>query len=189
MDLEARVQRLERQSRWLKVILVCVCILAGVVCVVSQLGRLAGRHEIRANRFVVTDANGRSRATFGFTQSGLGLRLLDQNDNLLAKLAVVDGAPRVELLDKEGVRRVNLGLYVDDDPALILHDADGDMRLVMKASEAGPTLTLLDDNKQSRAILGAFMDTDRYGDSDPVQRPESSLRMYDPDGELLWTCP
>ncbi len=66
--------------------------------------------EVRANRFVLVDENGRTGAMLSVDTDGPRLRLFDEQGRLRINLAVVKDGPRLHLTDKNGKPRAQLGV-------------------------------------------------------------------------------
>ena len=66
--------------------------------------------EVRANRFVLVDENGRTGAMLSVDTDGPRLRLFDEQGRLRINLAVVKDGPRLDLTDKNGKPRAQLGV-------------------------------------------------------------------------------
>ena len=70
-----------------------------------------------------------------------------------------------------------------------LYLMDGSIRAKLQLDDDGsPRLELLDANSRARAVLGpTVLETIRTGES--IERPESSLVLFDKDGKVLWRAP
>ena len=116
----ARLERVERQNRWIKRVGVVVVILVGATFL---MGAQAQRGETEAERFVVKDKNNNFRAVLGMSkgkaeapwllltdEKGKGrtmlfpgrLDLADENGKRRASLFVGNEGPRLELYDEKG---------------------------------------------------------------------------------------
>lgn len=72
---------------------------------------------------------------------------------------------------------------------LSFRDEQGARRGMFKLADDGvPSLTLLDQAGRARAVLGrTVLETVRTGEA--IERPESSLVLFDKDGKVLWKAP
>jgi hypothetical protein len=108
-QLVTRIERLEKQNRQIKVIY-----LAGLVVFIGTilLGATTPRaRELTAERFVVKDAQGNTRAVLGVGNTGTGLSILDdKSTNRLWVGVTSKGNPQMELGDRTGNTR--MALYV-----------------------------------------------------------------------------
>jgi hypothetical protein len=102
-----RVEGLERQNRRLRtaVALTGAASLFALVTAAPSDGRAAGTAErIEAQRFVLTDAEGATRAILGELRGSIGLGLMDAEGNPIAVLGVAgDGSTTgLQLKDSGG---------------------------------------------------------------------------------------
>ncbi len=122
-SLEQRVRVLERHNRSLRWTVLLSLVLA-------LLGLLWGRvwpanGTVEARSFVVADASGRVRGSFGADQSGVGLNLQDAEGHWRAGLLVDDaGRPGLFLLDTAAQPVVSLLLQQGGAPFLRLRTPD-----------------------------------------------------------------
>ena len=101
MELEARLQRLERDNRRLKAGGV---VALSAVLVVFLMGQTAPvPDEIKAKRFTAVDEKGRTRAVLIGTLTGSSLSLRDDKGNERVSLFVSDGGPLL-IFDEEDER-------------------------------------------------------------------------------------
>ncbi|MHC4137567.1 MAG: hypothetical protein ACYS0K_21685 [Planctomycetota bacterium] len=114
MTTEQRVEKLERQNRWMRRIgAVGVALIAA--CVLGGQGEAKDKkpQDLVVRSLQVVDEDGKVRAELGHTlASGTsGLRLKDRNGTLRASLSTAnaDGIPRLIVLDKNGTPRAVLG--------------------------------------------------------------------------------
>ena len=124
-NVERELGRQKRRNRWL---LAAILLLAGGLIVPAVFETTAFRartqvartaKEIRANKFVLEDKNGKERASLLVTGFGSWLSLDDEN----------------------GETRIGLGIFADD-PSLTLYDENGKERFV-----AGKVVGLSSDGK------------------------------------------
>jgi len=177
IDLEQRLERLERQNR-LFTRAATVAALAVVAVVV--MGQAAPRPStVEAQKFVLKDKSGKIRAVLGEgADNEIGLLVYDGKQRPRAMIAMDDNdMPFVRLLDdtsKErvvldaisGVRvegngpRVVLGVQHGNEPALQLIDKDGWTRatLTLTNTNTAPILKFLDPRGDTRMWLGAMSD-------------------------------
>ena len=105
--------------------------------------------EVRAQRFVVVDAAGRTRAVLASPDAGPGLLLLDAAGKLRAMLSVGAAGSLLRLYDTAGSLRVGLAVTVFGQttrgtPALHLLDAAGKTRVALVAHNDDPGVVVLD---------------------------------------------
>jgi hypothetical protein len=120
-SIEARIQVLEKHNRSLRwtVILTLFLSLLGLMW-----GRVWPRNGIvEAREFVVTDAAGRARGSFGVGNDGAGVHLYDQQDRWKAGLLVDPGGrPALFMLDTTAQPVATLNLQEGCAPFLRLRD-------------------------------------------------------------------
>jgi hypothetical protein len=102
MTVEERLEKVERELAALK----------------------AGEGVVKAQAFVVEDADGRIRAELGLTKDGPRLRLLDGNGTPRIGLALPEIGPGLALLDANGVNRAWVVAH-SGGPILALFDENG----------------------------------------------------------------
>jgi hypothetical protein len=103
--------------------------------------------ELRANSFILEDANGRVRASLGMSEDGPVLRLNNENGDMGAALYLHDKSG-LSLFDKSGNTRAFLGV-VKNAPVLFLFDENGKARArLFFTKETGPGLSLYDAKGQ-----------------------------------------
>jgi len=185
-NLERELARAKRRNRWLVAVAglaVVGLILAWTLAKTTQavLAQAAGGAEkvIRANTFIVEDANGKElamlgvdagrpvlylfdengkvRAMLGVGANGAAMGLFDENDNPRAWLAAVGDRAAVEVFDENGMSRARLDMTAGN-PGLSLSDENGEPRAMLIAFKDGPGLSLRDANGKSRAMLGVDAD-------------------------------
>jgi len=108
-SLFLRIGNLERQNRRLKA---AVALMVVLLCFVLFLGASGtAPRELRAERFIVTDARGHARAILGTNSDGTMLAVSDSHSIYRLQIGVTaNGDPRVDLGDEAG--NVRASLYV-----------------------------------------------------------------------------
>lgn len=127
VDLAQRLQKAERQSRWLKYTLLLMAPLLVYVFVGQELpDRLVQREPL-----VASDR----------------MQLFDEDGNTRMYMRIYSGVPIVQLIDKGGVPRLSLGLRYDDSPFISLADVSGQTRASLQVDEDDePALRLFNEN-------------------------------------------
>jgi len=140
MDIDARLLRLERGIRRLKLVVAMLLLLApvsalttygvmrrwpdgerGPALVKTWFDRGLSKHLVTAQRLLLVDSQGVTRAKLACETDGVGLRLLDGNERLRASLDVTTAGP-----------------------GLALYDDGGRVRAVMQVGREGPYLAVTD---------------------------------------------
>lgn len=172
----------------------------------ARLGEAAGDG---AGLLKLNDAQGNVRIGLGETEGGHVLHFYNkQSPSAQIALGLSDAGPLLLLADESGQRRVELsmtksgaGLNVFDDAGekraalgsmkvgsgLVLWDGDGQSRAVIVSQTSGPTLRLSDKGGTSRLQLGVGTTTTSGGRR--TTYPESSIRLFGPEGNLAWSAP
>ncbi len=211
--LRQRLDRLERESRRLKVTGAALLLALAVVGSMGQVLPKAVPKVVEAEQFVVREQNGNLRASLGVAGVASALTLFDQNGKLYATLGGRgDSTPHLELYAQTGPARASLGI-LDGRPALIhrnesgkleataslsigwggvpalmLDDQNGKLRAALSVQANGPSLDLFDEKENTRAVLGhAALESKTTGIVE--QRPASSLVLFDKDGKVIWKAP
>jgi hypothetical protein len=223
MTTDERIEKLEkglasarRLNRWLLAAVATLAVAVagmGLAMVFCAFGISPARDcmtvkEVRADRFVVVDENGKERAVLGSGGKwGPSLSLLDENGECRASLNLLGGVPSLTVSDS--LRGVTL--YVGQDevgltlvdhqkrtdraqltlgnagPALTLADENGKARAVMAVIKDGPALTLYDEKGRCRATVGVAHTETLEGKT--IAWTESSLFLWDVNGKPLWHAP
>jgi hypothetical protein len=116
-----RLDRLETENRWWRraAVLTVLCLAPMALAQCSK-----DRDTVRARAFIVEDADGKTRASFGFDEEGARLRLFDDRR----------------------IRRASLSLGENGEPGLVFFDAADRPQAIVEVTKAGPSLVLLDAN-------------------------------------------
>ncbi len=141
----------------------------------SVLAQDKPQKVIEAERFVVMDEDGRTRAILGVVENTAGLMLHDQNGKTRIFLSVED-SPRLQFSDQNGNSAVLL--TADGEPILTLYNANGtvgsslqpaalgfsgdkeeESGVLLSMSEDGPLLSFNDSQNQSRLVLSVVKDS------------------------------
>ena len=104
---------------------------------------------VQARSFVLQDAQGRSRATWGVTKEGaVQLALQDDQGQPRARMSVLeDGSTGLALVDSAGHPRAALGLLTDGTINLVFADQSGHSRAVFGLTPGGASSLVLADGK------------------------------------------
>ena len=127
VDLAQRLQKAERQSRWLKYTLLVMAPLLIYVFIGQEIpDKLIEREAL-----VAADR----------------MQLFDDDGNARMYMRVYSGVPVVQLIDKDGVPRLSMGLRYDDSPFISLSDVTGQTRASLQVADGDkPALKLFDEN-------------------------------------------
>lgn len=103
----SRLERLERQNRWMKRGAAAILVLAGAVALMGGQGRQQGKAG-EPEKFVLRDEKGNERAWLGMAKDGPALRFRDESGKERLWLGVLKSTPGVVLYDELGKRRAAL---------------------------------------------------------------------------------
>jgi hypothetical protein len=126
-NLLKRLDRVERENRWLKLIGAFTVVGLSALLFMGQAKPSNVARTIDAEKFVVRDANGQIGAVLGITGDGnLGLEIRDKNGKAGLVLGIgLNGNPALRMDSKEGKSGLALGVRSDNNPGVELYDRDG----------------------------------------------------------------
>ncbi|PYO22967.1 MAG: hypothetical protein DMD88_05215 [Candidatus Rokuibacteriota bacterium] len=129
--LKHRLDRLERENRWLKRLGTFVLVGATALALMGQ--QRGPAPVVEAQRFLINDpASGKARAALSLLQDGsVGLSLISVDGKSLSLSADAGGNMGLSLVDSNRTLRAELFAGADGSPALILHDRSG--KVIWKA--------------------------------------------------------
>ncbi len=208
--LAKRLDRLERENRWWRVLGVSAVAVLGLVVLVGAKGS-GVVDEVRAKKFTVVDNKGRTRGMLGMKEQerqehGVFLELADSDQKLRVQLRGYGG---LGLYDRKGRVRIELSVLdftvdypkalgfqvpslpesvwsqlVFRDPhskSLVLLEVDNDL------TDGNPRLTLVDKNG-AKAVLG-YTKLKNSQTGVVERRPASSLVLFNKDRKVIWSAP
>jgi hypothetical protein len=147
--LVRRLSHMERENqRWKWLVTVTLATIAAGVIV----GHVVPRKVVEARRFVMRDADGRSRAELGMTTDGTSILVLKDEDERpgVALSVLPEGPRRVSLLDKNGKTRSVLTARADGDSGLSLFDENRTHRASLDVKADGsPILRLSPEQRET----------------------------------------
>jgi hypothetical protein len=152
-NLKRRMEAVERENRrWQWMVTVTLAVVAAMVVLAQATPTKFGK-VIEAERFVLRDTNGRSRAELGFVDDASVLLLNDKDGKPGVALSVFPNGPRrLSLLDRNGNTRSVLTARADGDSGLRLFDKNLMHRASLDVMADGrPILRLADKENQNPA--------------------------------------
>ena len=163
VEAKAQATRAKRRTQWL---LVALGLALGAWAFAGTFGPntagaqggAAAVNEVRARSFVLIDEKDEVRARLSIFDGGPMLAMSDEKGHLRAILGILKDGPKLNLFDEKAVTRAVLAV-VPDGSGLVLHDDKGKPRAMLGVAAAGPELALLDAAGEVRARLN----TDKKG--------------------------
>jgi hypothetical protein len=140
-----------------------VVLVAGVLWVVSVVAvvwaatQARAQREVRAERFVLVDAQGKARAVLGGGGDWWGLPVLDRHGNARAALVLAPtDTPVLQLTDRTDHDWARTDIEVTGNPAMALRWKRGERRAVLSFLPSGkPSLEFVDEHDQHQRVVHA----------------------------------
>jgi hypothetical protein len=132
--LTRRLDRLERQNRWLRRVSLVILLGAVATLLMGQAPPHRPPRIVEAEEFVLRDARGQVRATLGTTQSPSAAFLRIHNDDGKQRARIIvssDGTSSLEFMDSSDRVRVLLGVRDHGLPRVWLGNEGG--RIIWRA--------------------------------------------------------
>jgi hypothetical protein len=179
------------------VVVLALCLVVTVAAVAYAARQVKAAKVLQAQRFELVDSAGRVRAELGLSPEGNPALTLWSNKAGASKVhtraslwLAKDGSPRLSLWDGDGQERAGIWLESDGYPALRMWDSAGKLRVAAGEfmKDGSPSIILKDSAGQDRAILGvAPLETVQTGEK--RTRAESSVVLFDKEGQTIWQAP
>lgn len=185
-SLLARVEKLERQNRRMKLIGFGSLIVAGAILLMGQ-AQPVRPGAITGTSFTLLDAQGRTRATLALYKGAPQLALFDADEKTRVTLKVSpDGQPGLALVDANENLRAGLAL-VANGPILALAGANEKAATLLEVSADGPQLNLSDVNGFQANIGVMNLETPTTGETHKTSA--ASIVLLGKDKTVLWSAP
>lgn len=146
---------------------------------------LAEIGPIRASAFIVIDAEGKERATFGLASNGEPAIVLSNSKQSFKTRMEIDqtGMPRIALESQDGNAFIELGVSSSLEPVVILNNAAGKRRLGMVVSKTGTVgIALYDTEKHARCSISLAPDGSPLVTLKDNEGKSRALLTIDPQG-------
>ncbi|MHC4818403.1 MAG: hypothetical protein ACYTF8_10145 [Planctomycetota bacterium] len=187
MTTEQRLERLERENRWMQRIGAVGIAVAAVVLLVGQGRQPEGWHLV-AKSVTVNDELGRPRIRLGQNGGVPQLQFLDGTGRTHITLGETPHGPLLRLRDKKTTRIV-LSTDHDGSASVLLTDKAGRSRCGLGTDPDGsPSIEVWDKDGGLRAVLGESDSIDK-ATGKSTKKGESALTLFDAKGNLLWQAP
>jgi hypothetical protein len=156
-----RLDRLERQNRWMKRGGAVLLVLVGAAALMGSQAPAKDRTD-DSNAFILRDRAGKERAGLTLAANGPVLRFLDEG----------------------GKERLRLGMFKDV-PGFVFYDSRGKRQATLSAATEGVRLFLYDADERPRAWLRMSKDDIGLHVLGEEGRRHAGLQV-DPDGTAVW---
>ena len=161
-----RLTRVETQNRNLRRLLYALALLAGAVLL---MGQGETNHVIEARKFVLTDADGKTRALLDSNeQGGANLVLVDASGKQRVNLGMTSSDTLLSLLDTKEKVRTMLGTDSAHGTFLAIHGANGLKRALIIDDKKGVGLSFFGAAEKMSTSLGE----DASGSALVLRRPD-----------------
>ena len=155
--LHERIDRIEKQNRWLKG---CMAILILSFASLAVIGAKAGPHDgqfrkITVKELAIIDGSGQECILIGSGQEGTGIKFLNKAKKKVLGIGITadERGSGILFADKEGRARIGLGLDKGL-PSMAIVDENGKKIMGMGGDRTGYGLTIMDENEVERAGIG-----------------------------------
>jgi len=177
-SLAARVERLEKQYRWLN-----TEIATERLVLVDSDGTTRGTLRMTEGvpSLILYDTGGNVRAILRVSDEGPALHLLNPKTGAAFELRVNESGPDLSLFDRNGKQRLALnvlGSPLDEagSPSLLMREPDGTAAVVVTSPEGRGNINLSDASKHNTEI---GLHVDRNG----------PILVCMNEGKMLWSAP
>lgn len=149
-----RLEKLESENRWLKGGLAIMAAAVGTIFVMGAVPQAMDLQAVTAQKFLLVDANGKSRAFIGMHNGHPALSFADAKGEVRATFGIrSNGNPALFFYTKDGKPAAGAAV-TDDSRALALYGPEGKPRVSLTTASSGqPAVDLADDKGLTRAAL------------------------------------
>lgn len=188
-NLLARVEKLERQNRRMKLIGFGSLIVAGAVLLMGQARQPTVLSEVRAKSFVLVDARGRDRGALRMVDGEPELDLFDEKQTLEAVLfASSTLGPGLTLHGPKGIEYAELSVdTLLSGPGLSMGSTNGKSVISLRMASGEPQLNLTDEGQYETAIGVTDLITPTTGEKHTTSA--ASIVLFGKDKKVLWSAP
>jgi hypothetical protein len=187
--LRQRIDDLTRQMRWHRRGLVILVTLSAGALLMGQAQKPAAPDEVRARRFLLTDAAGATVGSWGLEADGRALfQMTDPRAAQRLSLSLGDAGPGIVLVGPDGKRAVGLEMS-DESPRLVLRDNRGIEKLWIALRMDSPAIQFFDDGHVARSGLTTFNDGRGIAFVSESDGKAHGLVLYGKNRGLVWSAP
>jgi hypothetical protein len=173
-SLVKRIERLEKQNRFLRLTSLLSIILLSGVLLMAQSHQEA---TLTAGRFELVDRAGKVRAALGMTEIGPALLLIDERGTTRVSLNTTATGSSLKLYDAFGEREGGAFEVDASTREFRLHDKSGKIRAGLNIGSNGPALLLVDADEKPRLRLLAGSEGPALELADPAGKTRISLDL------------
>jgi len=174
MTLEQRLEKLERENRWMRRIGVVAAAVAAAVFLIGQ-GKDREPPDLVVRSLRVQDEKGKVRASLRMTADGAILGFYDDDGKMRIMLGAKGDRHSLKFIDTAGESRATFGTTAGF-PALKLAEGSGTTRVLLSATPGFRGLYLRDKDDMPRAVLEMV-------DGSPT------FKFGDAKGNVIWQAP
>jgi hypothetical protein len=195
-SLYERVERLERQNRWMKRMGAAAILSAGVLLVSGQ-AKVDTKKTVDANEFVLKDTNGVVRAKLGMgvvlMTKGPGLVLYDDRAQQMATFATSDEEARIYLGSSGSIPNstsssIWAGVPGKDGSGVGITGPSGVVRMILDGAVIGGPQISMEDKEGFETHIGKTdLVSRKTGKTE--QTSAASVVMFDKEKKVLWSAP
>jgi len=173
MTVEKRLEKLERENKWMRRAGAVVLAVAATVLLTGQ-GKGEKLPDLEVRSLTVKDEKGKVRVKLGTATDGSAhIEIHDQAGRVRLSLrTAANGAPHLRLADQAGKHRAVLRVFLDGSVFLALHDG-----LLLRTVAKGSPSILLTDGGRVRTSLGI------------ADAGSPALELKDAKGNVIWQVP
>lgn len=187
--LRQRIEDLTRQMRWHRRGLLTLIALGLGTLLTGQAQRPAAPEEVRARRFVLTDAAGTSVGSWSLEGDGGALfQMADPRSPQRLSLSLGAGGPLVVLIAPDGKRAASLAIG-EASPRLALSDKKGIERLWVALRNDSPAIQFFDGGHVARSGLTTFNDERGVAVISESDATSHGLVLYGKNRDVVWSAP
>jgi hypothetical protein len=196
-SLYERVERLEKQNRWMKRMGV-VAILPAVALLISGQAKVDTKKTVEATEFVLKDTNGGVRAKLGMgavllMKNGPGLVLYDEHGQERASVGTSDEETRIDVssggtLTSSTFSSMWAGMPGKTGSGVGSTGPSGVVRMNLDGGVAGGPQIGLQDKEGYEINIGKT-DLVFTKSGKKQQTSAASVVMFDKDKKVLWSAP
>jgi hypothetical protein len=151
-NLAKRIERLERQNRFFRLISLLSVLLLSAVLLMAQSGQWR-RGTLTAGRFELVDETGKLRAALGMSKIGPALLLIDEKGTTRVSLNTTATGSGLKLYDAVGDTEGGAFEVDTSSRQFRLYDKSGNIRTGLLVGDQGPSILLADASQKPRLSL------------------------------------